>query len=325
MALPLPQQPDRPYTSGSLGYFHLRLVGPAPALFLLRTDRLYSLSHSRRRGYRLRLLASSHRRRARDLLPSTSGSDLRLTHRSSIGSPSVNGRPLCAGTPTELAVGDEVSVLRCGTRYGFVVERFVSCGGVEVGTASTAGSCAEGLVFRALSLRKRLRAICESEDPLSLLRDCSGIGSLDVDVGPKKWRQDGADELCLDNPIAPASEENVLQGDCNFDQDKLEHHLDVVNDGDGELFNGSKGCRDDNAEQPGCGSGNEEQYLSEGCYSDGSTFFLNRLACTGSDTSEPQSGVTLPQLLHPVNSLVRVFIATFTSDISWCACSLLPF
>jgi hypothetical protein len=180
-------------------------------------------------------------------------------------------------------------------------------------------------MFRAESLRKRLRAISESEDPLSLLRDCSGIGSLDV--GPKKWRQDGAGELCLDNPITPASEENVLQGDCNFDPDKLEHHLDVVNDGGGELlFNGSKGCRDDNAEQPGCGSGNEEQYRSEGCYSDGSTFFLNRLAGTGSDTqAEPQSVVTLPQLLHPVNSLVRVFIATFTSDISWCACSLLPF
>lgn len=214
-------------------------------------------------------------------------------------------------------------MLRCGTRYGFIVERFVSCGRAEVGAASTAGSCAERLVFRAESLRKRLRAISESENPLSLLRDCSGIGSLDV--GPKKWRQDGAGELCQDNPITPSSEDNVLQGDCNFDQDKLEHHLDVVNDGNCELFHGSKGCRDNNAEQTGCGSGNQEQYHSEGCYSDGSTFFLNRLAGTGSDTrGEPQSDVTLPQLLHPVNSLVRVFIATFTSDISWCACSLLP-
>ena len=112
MAVPLPQQPDRPYTSGSLGYFHLRLVGPAPALLLLRTDRLYSLSHSRRRGYRLRLLASSHRRRARDLLLSTYGSDLRLTHRSGTGSPSINGWPLCVGTPTELAVEFRLSCSR---------------------------------------------------------------------------------------------------------------------------------------------------------------------------------------------------------------------
>jgi hypothetical protein len=217
-------------------------------------------------------------------------------------------------------------VLRCGARYGFIVERFVSCGGFEVDAASTAGSCAEGLVFRAESLRKRLRAISESEDPLSLLRDCSGIGNLDVDIGPKKWRQDGAAELCLDNPITPASKENVLQGDCNFERDKFDHDFDVVNDDDRELFNGSKGCRDDSSEQPGCGSGNEEQYHSEGCYSDGSTFFLNRLADTGSNTqTEPQSGVTLPQLLHPVNSLVRVFIATFTLDISWCACSQLLF
>lgn len=217
-------------------------------------------------------------------------------------------------------------MLRCGARYGFIVERFVSCGEFEVDAASTAGSCAEDLVFRAESLRKRLRAISESEDPLSLLRDCSGIGILDVDIGPKKWRQDGAAELCLDNPITPASKENVLQGDCNFERDKFDHDFDVVNDGDRELFNGSKGCRDDSSEQPGCGSGNEEQYHSEGCYSDGSTFFLNRLADTGSNTqTEPQSGVTLPQLLHPVNSLVRVFIATFTLDISWCACSQLLF
>lgn len=193
-------------------------------------------------------------------------------------------------------------MLRRGTRCGFIVEKFVSCGGVEVGAASTAGSWAEGLVFRAESLRKRLRAISESEDPLSFLRDCSGIGS--VDVGPKKLRQDGAGELCLENAVSPTSE-NVRQGDCSFGQDKFERHLDVVNDGDGES------C--------------QQQYHSEGCYSDGSTFFLNRLSCVGPDTrGEPQSGVTLPQLLHPVDSLVRVFMATFTSDISWCACSLLP-
>ncbi|PUZ46985.1 hypothetical protein GQ55_7G126800 [Panicum hallii var. hallii] len=324
MAAPPPQQPDHPYTSGGLGYFHLRLVGPASALLLLRSDRLYSLSPSRRRGHRLRLLLARPRRpRARDLLLCTSGGALRLTHRfSGAGAPSVNGRPIRARTPAELAVGDEVSVLWRGARYGLVVERFVSCGGGGGVAAKAPGSCQEGLVFRAESLRKRLRAISESEDPLSFLRDssCSGNGS--ADAGVEELRQDGAGELCLDNPTNPVSEENLPQDDCNLDQDKLEYHPDVVKGGDtdAELCQGSKGCGDDNEEQTGCSNGNEEQHHSEGCYSDGSTFFLNRLARIGSlsDTrAEPHSGVTLPQLLHPVESLVRVFTATFTSDISW--------
>ncbi|WVZ85492.1 hypothetical protein U9M48_032414 [Paspalum notatum var. saurae] len=311
---PPPPQPDRPSTSGSLGYFHIRLVGPTPALIILRTDRLYSLSTSRRRGHRL-LLASPARRRARALLLSTSGCELRLTPRFyGAGAPSVNGRPLRAGTPAELAVGDEVSVLRCGVRYGFVVERFVSCGGREVGTAARARSCEE-LVFRAESLRKRLRAISESQDPLSFLRDCSGSSS--PDVGLKELRQDGAGKLYLDNPTGPISA-NTLQGGSDIDQDKLDHRPDGVNGGDGELCQGSKGCGDGNLEQTGCGSGSEEQYRGEGCYSDGSTFFLNRLAGIGSGTrAEPHGEVTLPQLFHPVESLVRVFIATFTSDIPW--------
>ncbi|PVH35250.1 hypothetical protein PAHAL_7G135100 [Panicum hallii] len=324
MAAPPPQQPDHTYTSGGLGYFHLRLVGPASALLLLRSDRLYSLSPSRRRGHRLRLLLARPRRpRARDLLLCTSGGALRLTHRfSGAGAPSVNGRPIRARTPAELAVGDEVSVLWRGARYGLVVERFVSCGGGGGVAAKAPGSCQEGLVFRAESLRKRLRAISESEDPLSFLRDssCSGNGS--ADAGVEELRQDDAGELCLDNPTNPVSEENLPQDDCNLDQDKLEYHPDVVKGGDtdAELCQGSKGCGDDNEEQTGCSNGNEEQHHSEGCYSDGSTFFLNRLARIGSlsDTrAEPHSGVTLPQLLHPVESLVRVFTATFTSDISW--------
>jgi len=177
-------------------------------------------------------------------------------------------------------------------------------------------------VFRAESLRKRLRAISESEDPLSFLRDSSCPGNVSADAGVEEWRQDGAGELCLENPTNPVSEENLPQDDCNLDQEKWEYHPAVAKGGDtdAELCQGNKGCGDDNEEQTRCSNGNEEQHHGEGCYSDGSTFFLNRLACIGSlsDTrAEPHSGVTLPQLLHPVESLVRVFIATFTSDISW--------
>lgn len=46
----------------------------------------------------------------------------------------------------------------------------------------------------------------------------------------------------------------------------------------------------------------------------GNKFYLNRL---GQSTQEDEICVSLPELLHPVETLVRIFIATFTSDIRW--------
>ncbi|WOL01797.1 hypothetical protein Cni_G10514 [Canna indica] len=52
-------------------------------------------------------------------------------------------------------------------------------------------------------------------------------------------------------------------------------------------------------------------------HSDGRTFSLNCLKPMGPSTSDRFNGVTLPELLHPMKNLVRVFIATFTCDVSW--------
>ena len=99
-------------------------------------------------------------------------------------------------------------------------------------------------MFRAESLRKRLRAISESEDPLSFLRDSSCPGNVSADAGVEEWRQDGAGELCLENPTNPVSEENLPQDDCNLDQEKWEYHPAVAKGGDtdAELCQGNKGC-----------------------------------------------------------------------------------
>uniref|UniRef100_J3LXH5 HIRAN domain-containing protein n=1 Tax=Oryza brachyantha TaxID=4533 RepID=J3LXH5_ORYBR len=314
---------DQPSTSGGLGYFHLRLhAAGAPVLLLLRSDRLYSLSFSRRRGPRLRLLASpgrhhSRRRLRRDPVLSTSGCVVRLTHCfSSDDAVRVNGRPLLRGRcPVDLAVGDEVSLLRRGARYGFSVEKFVSCEGPEFVAAEP---CGEVLVLRAESLLKRLRAISESHDPLSFLRDSNCAETCSEDVPVKRARED--DFLPLNTPINPIAEENLPLEHCNLDQGKLEQCTDaaIAKEGIDESIQGTKGCSNGNTEQKDCSNGNTEQQYNEGCYSDGSTFFLNRLTGFGPATRvEKQSGVTLPQLLHPVDSLERVFIATFTSDVSW--------
>lgn len=49
----------------------------------------------------------------------------------------------------------------------------------------------------------------------------------------------------------------------------------------------------------------------------GRKFYLNRLQFVEHGSLEYQNVVSLPELFYPIESLVRVFIATFTSDISW--------
>ncbi|GJN03061.1 hypothetical protein PR202_ga20464 [Eleusine coracana subsp. coracana] len=270
---------DPPSTFGNLGYFHLRFIGPSPALLVLRSDRLYSLSISRRRGHCLCLLLDRpRRRRAQGLLLNTSGCKLRLTHRSTdAGGGRVNGRPLRAGAPAELVVGDEVSLVRYGASYVFVVESFVSCRGGEGGAAAVARSREEGIVLRAESLRKRLRAISESEDPLSFFRDPYSSGNGTAVAGVKESRPDTDAELSQNHPIGPDSEVNLLRENCNLEQDKLEHHTDVVHDDVADLCHESNGCGNGSVQQNKFTNVSEEQYHNEGCYSDGSTFFLNRL------------------------------------------------
>ncbi|KAJ4961789.1 hypothetical protein NE237_021699 [Protea cynaroides] len=49
----------------------------------------------------------------------------------------------------------------------------------------------------------------------------------------------------------------------------------------------------------------------------GKTFHLNRLEFMNHGTLDQQTVVSLPELLHPIESLSRMFIATFTTDVSW--------
>lgn len=49
----------------------------------------------------------------------------------------------------------------------------------------------------------------------------------------------------------------------------------------------------------------------------GRNFYLNRLGFMDCDSSSHHSVISLPELLYPVESISRIFIATFTSDILW--------
>ncbi|XP_051130802.1 uncharacterized protein LOC127251226 isoform X2 [Andrographis paniculata] len=49
----------------------------------------------------------------------------------------------------------------------------------------------------------------------------------------------------------------------------------------------------------------------------GKKFYLNRLLYGGQDTEQAANVVSLPELLHPIESINWIFIATFTCDILW--------
>lgn len=49
----------------------------------------------------------------------------------------------------------------------------------------------------------------------------------------------------------------------------------------------------------------------------GNRFYLNRLQSIGHDSLGDHAVVSLPELLYPVGSLLRIFVATFTVDILW--------
>lgn len=46
-------------------------------------------------------------------------------------------------------------------------------------------------------------------------------------------------------------------------------------------------------------------------------FCLNHLGSVEQDSVDHRSEISLPELFHPVHSILRIFIATFTSDIEW--------
>ncbi|GKV17466.1 hypothetical protein SLEP1_g27975 [Rubroshorea leprosula] len=57
----------------------------------------------------------------------------------------------------------------------------------------------------------------------------------------------------------------------------------------------------------------------------GKKFYLNRLEFMDHDSFSCQHTVSLPELLHPVQSISQIFIATFTSDILWfLSCCQIP-
>ncbi|XP_019084378.1 PREDICTED: uncharacterized protein LOC104709893 [Camelina sativa] len=98
------------------------------------------------------------------------------------------------------------------------------------------------------------------------------------------------------------SEVENYGADCIFVSDKTKTRL---------AFDGDK----ENAPETSC-TGKEKSFQSS-LQAPGKNFYLNRLQYIEQSSTGCQRVVSLPELLHPVESISQIFIATFTSDVLW--------
>ncbi|XP_073005760.1 uncharacterized protein [Typha latifolia] len=354
---PSENHPRLPVCNKKLGFFHLRLLDGGTdrsrRIVVLRSDRLYTIGRNRRRceivlggscvsrrHCQIFLDGSDHRLRLLDgFFPSQScdTEDIRQRFRSAVclgSSPRVslngvivNGRRLRRTIVAELKVGDEV-LFGCGNglgigcrgaKYGFTVERILLSSeyrrfdtGDLLFPEAKLGF--DDVVPRAELLLGQLRNILGCSDPVSYLRNSfhlvNGTKCANIDANAKEHQ-------AASNVVSDAKE-------CS--------NLDNSHTNDGCEETCSHGCKQNLVVSSGyinprihSAVGSEKisrhtcpnEDAAVDCYSDGKTFFLNRLKGIGPGAADQCTGVTLPQLLHPVGSLLRIFIATFTCDASW--------
>ncbi|KAL0921102.1 hypothetical protein M5K25_008138 [Dendrobium thyrsiflorum] len=310
-----------------LGFFYLRLLSGSireqQQLICLRSDRLYTIGRKRRHCQivfdhccisrhhcQIFLDGADRSLRLVDGFLLSRDFDLEeirrrlrserqvLGFRVSLNGVFVNRRKLLGGAVAELSEGDEVvfgcgrlrSVSRCVRKYGFVVERIILSD--FAGTLAVSGQ----FVTRADLLQNLCQRVLRSEDPVSYLR-CS----LELNVGTINSIHGVRDH-------ASAAPFPVLGSECHSRQnDKTTNYVQ----------NEKNLAVDDvgNAETSPSSLERGNNFCSS--FSNGQSFFLNRLEFMAHDTSYQHSEVTLNELLDPVESLVQVFIATFTCDVSW--------
>ncbi|TKY60505.1 Tyrosyl-DNA phosphodiesterase 1 [Spatholobus suberectus] len=224
----------------------------------------------------------------------------------------VNGAEIEKGAAVELWAGDRVSLV-CGNEngscgvgngIGFVVERidFEGCDGEIDGLTFSGHSQSgrrnkrvvalkanvsryEGVVGRARFLQDRCRDILLSNDPVScILRDASECvpGNAEVQSSLELFGESKVMDLDAKVGVDVADEvPNVLDS-----VGKYNHDPPFV--------------------------GGDDVYPPPG-----KNFYLNRLEFMNRDSLACCRSISLPELIHPVESLSRMFIATFTSDIKW--------
>jgi len=266
----------------------------------------------------------------------------------------VNGVEIRKGMAVELMEGDRVSLVcgnwnaSCGigNRIGFVVERIIvenSDGGIDgltfsghsqsdkrrkrVFAVKANDSKFDGVFGRVKFLVDRCRDILLSHDPLScILRSDSDLQcGYKFEIAQRVRVDTGIDVVQSSSGLLCKSKGIHLEENGERICRKGDLGVDYINAfGDKNLnLTVSDSIEKDNVSSD---SDNVQGTNQHDFYpSLGKNFYLNRLEYMNHDSSSGlDKSISLTELIHPIESVARMFIATFTSDIPWWGCLNFP-
>ncbi|KAF5184500.1 forkhead-associated domain-containing protein / FHA domain-containing protein [Thalictrum thalictroides] len=258
----------------------------------------------------------------------------------------VNDIRVGKGKFVELCIGDEVKLvcaneldLNFGIKIGFVVERvFFS---EDVLRCSLMDNCVPRNLNKRMEvennhliscqagfLLNECRLILHSEDPISYIRGC-----IDLKGEKEVLRSCNAVDIRAPRTVFDAQHDVLVANASNLTKSCLLKSCKEIGLSSGTIL--QKDCIQTSVTNA-CGDcsykilpsnvtknvhhNNSVLRLNENLdlgLSPGKKFYLNRLDFKDNRLFGQHMMVTLPELLHPVQSICRMFVATFTSDISW--------
>jgi len=266
----------------------------------------------------------------------------------------VNGVEIRKGMAVELMEGDRVSLVcgnwnaSCGirNRIGFVVDRIIvgNSDGLtfsgysqsdkrrkRVFAVKANDSKFDGVFGRAKFLVDRCREILLSHDPLScILRSDSDLQcgykfEIGTKLAQRAMEDTGIDLVQSSSGLLCKSKGIDLEENGGNFYRKGDLGVDCFNAfGDKNLnLAVSDSIEKDNVSSD---SDNEQGTNQHDFYPPpGKNFYLNRLEYMNHDSSSGlEKSISLTELIHPIESVTRMFIATFTSDIPWWGCLKFP-
>ncbi|OMO94770.1 Tyrosyl-DNA phosphodiesterase, partial [Corchorus capsularis] len=196
-------------------------------------------------------------------------------------------------------------------------------------TSGCEGSKPADVLERAKFILSHCRSILHSDDPISYIRQCDIVDSghnkfLGLTLSKRMKFAIGSEEEPSSLKEVAASEiKRSLIGDLSHGGSPCRKG---IVEGSGEEYttaNDRPGMASLNCSEkenvPDIDSICASKMCPNSCSASapGKMFYLNRLAYMDCGSSNHHTVVSLKELLHPVESISKIFIATFTSDILW--------
>uniref|UniRef100_A0A6N2KZH2 HIRAN domain-containing protein n=1 Tax=Salix viminalis TaxID=40686 RepID=A0A6N2KZH2_SALVM len=209
-----------------------------------------------------------------------------------------------------------------------------------------------GVIEKSRFLLSHCRGVLRSDDPITYIMQCNLFDTeMDVPCVCIDKSNYSVDLAASDRSKFPVQGEKEVNGGVPVVRDEVQHHSlqidqglhtdraknerDHVCAGRDHLYQKDvstvhfESCVAKNAcktsslntmteeSAPGANSFIQINTWKNCCPPPGKKFYLNRLQVMDRGSSSHPNVISLPELLYPVESISRIFIATFTSDILW--------